>query len=305
MRISLRGYRRSHWFSSALAASPQPCLLGLALRVCLLSPPLFFPTANAALAPAQSMEVGKSFRVVLDPGHGGSDDGTQSDLGVYRISEKDVTLAIAKQTAAALKKRGIEAVLTREEDQDLSLAARTKFANELKANVFLSIHVNSLPHGGASGIETFFLNTASDASSRRLARMENSVLGRSMNDAGENLEVAMILKDLRLDANLKESKRLACQIQNRLAQTSQTLRVSRVPALPGAKSANRGVKRALFHVLLGADMPSALVETGFLTHPRDRAILLSPEGQNAYAESLAEAISAFKTRSQLSTCRVH
>jgi N-acetylmuramoyl-L-alanine amidase len=255
---------------------------------------LFMLSANAAQQPA--------FRVVIDPGHGGEDEGAVFYDRGTKVTEKQITLALAREAATQLRARGFMVFLTRDRDRDLALPARTQLANQLGADVFLSVHLNSKPsvHSrDAEGIETYILNNATDASSRRLAKLENSVLGMSATDAPEMTDVALILKDLRLDANLAESKRLACMVQQNLV---------------GATSPHkdRGVKQALFHVLLGADMPSILVEAGFITNSRDRAYVLSRDGQRSMGMAIAGAVESFrKTKntqtalSMLSRCKVH
>ncbi len=231
------------------------------------------------------------FRVVIDPGHGGSDHGTIFDNGTVRVAEKDITLALATEAARQLRARGAEVTLTREKDRDVSLPSRTAVANRLRADVFISLHMNSTATpmvSDAEGVETFILNTATDASSRRLAHLENNVLGGSELGGGDT-EVALILKDLRLDANLTDSKRLACSLQSSLVVASAKFGKVRHMSVK-----DRGVKQALFHVLLGADMPSALVEAGFLTSPRDRAVLLSIAGRKALGGALASAIDKYR-----------
>jgi N-acetylmuramoyl-L-alanine amidase len=156
-------------------------------------------------------------------------------------------------------------------------------------------------------VETYILNNTTDASSKRLAQLENSVLGGAKDDAQGQLDVALILKDLRLDANLAESKRLACLLQSHLI-ASREVREGSPEGKPKDPRADRGVRQALFHVLLGADMPSALVEAGFLTHPKDRALLLSPSGQRSIGRAVALAILEFKRKKaslQLARCKVH
>lgn len=261
------------------------------------------------------------FRVVLDPGHGGSDHGTVfkdgNQSGSTSISEKDITLALALETALFLKTRGYEVVLTRTQDRDVSLPERTKIANQLKADVFLSIHINSNPNqlSHLGGIETYFLNNTSDESSRRLSALENTSNRPNLPDlthsGGEALnedstDVALIVKDLVLDANLAESKRLACSLQSHLAGRDYSS--SAWPQHPY----DRGVKQALFHVLLGADMPAVLVEAGFFSNPQDRARITSPEGRKATAAAIARAIDLFKShkktkmaQTDLGNCKVH
>jgi N-acetylmuramoyl-L-alanine amidase len=262
--------------------------------------------AKKASAPKKSR-----FRVVLDPGHGGIDKGTSYE----QLYEKDVTLALAKEVASQLRSRGIEVVITREADREIPLSQRTAKANKLGADVFISLHMNSLPRGAelASGTETYILNNANDGSSKRLAELENTVMagepGSNPNSKdAEPMDVALILKDLRLDANLPESKRLACMLQSQMV-------LARGRATGNTESApktDRGVRQALFFVLLGADMPSALVEAGFLSNPKDRAWLMSQSGQKGFGLAIARAINLFRlqkntleARKTLNTCKVH
>jgi len=256
--------------------------------------PLFVSiAAHAAIAP-------HPFKVVIDPGHGGADHGAIYRNGTYPISEKNVTLMIARQVATSLRAQGVDVTLTRRDDRDLALGKRTELANRMNADVFLSIHMNSAPGHEllkAEGVETYILNNATDASSRRLAHLENTVISHDGLDTPQAEDVALILRDMRLDANVSESKRLACAVQNGLA---------------GSRAQkNRGVKQALFHVLLGADMPSILVEAGFLSSPRDRAAVLTSEGRQAMADRISRAIESYRalkgTRAAsmaLSRCRV-
>jgi N-acetylmuramoyl-L-alanine amidase len=223
--------------------------------------------------------------------------------------EKELTLALARETARILRARGVTTILTRTEDKDVPLGARTALANRLKADVFLSIHMNSIDTPmvvGAEGFETYILNNTTDATSKRLAHLENSVLSpeeRAAAESPEQLDVALILRDLRLDANLSESKRLACIVQDHLMGTAKAAKI---------KTRNRGVRQALFHVLLGAEMPSVLVEAGFLSNARDRENMQSPKGRHALGAALAKSILSFRdTRGTsqaqltLSRCKVH
>ena len=234
------------------------------------------------------------FRVVLDPGHGGVDHGTEFDNGKIRIAEKDITLAISRLVAQKLKVRGVSVTLTRTQDQSLTLPARTALANRVRADLFISIHMNSSSTpmvSDAGGIETYILNHATDASSRRLAYFENNGLSARDPEAqdGENADVALILKDLRLDANLTGSKSLACALQGNLVAASTRLQLA-----SSGRQLNRGVRQALFYVLLGADMPSALVEAGFLNNARDRALVLSSQGREALSNAVVRAIEQFR-----------
>jgi N-acetylmuramoyl-L-alanine amidase len=274
-------------------------LLCLGLSSALLAGIASSAAASDILIPG-APKPARLFRVVVDPGHGGNDHGTVADSGRHRVAEKDVTLALAKEVARVLRARNYPVSLTRERDKEVNLTSRTGLANRIGADVFLSIHMNSTQTpmvSDAEGIETYILNTTSDASSRRLARLENGVLGGQEVQA-EGMDVALILKDLRLDGNLGESKRLACAIQEKLLQATQGLSPKPVRRAglrqPRARDRDRGVRQALFHVLLGADMPSVLVEAGFLTSPRDRALVTSPRGRTSLARAIADAMDRFR-----------
>ncbi len=230
----------------------------------------------------------KALHIVLDPGHGGGDEGTVYRGASMNIAEKEITLSLAYAVGKQLRNQGYQVTLTRESDRELALPARTALANRLKADLFISIHMNS-SQISAQGIETYILNHTTDAASKRLAHLENSIIFNSASGSEKDPDVALILKDLQLDANFAESKQLACLIQENL--------ISPQP-IEGEKTRdyrkiNRGVKQALFHVLLGADMPSVLVEAGFLSHPEDRSRVLSPQGQLQIGRSITAAVQQF------------
>ncbi len=247
-----------------------------------------------------------AFRVVIDPGHGGNDLGTVYKSGKKQIAEKNITLQLSRQVAQELRESGISVILTRSDDREVALKNRTALANRLKADIFLSIHLNSTDRPNskntAEGIETYILNNTTDASSRRLAQLENSVLSSVDEENAPQKDIALILKDLRLDKNISESKRLACALQKKLVDFSSRR----------IHSKNRGVKQALFHVLLGADMPSALIEAGFLSNPKDRASLLNTQGQRLISRAIARAVEQFKhdrgtqfARNTLNNCKIN
>jgi N-acetylmuramoyl-L-alanine amidase len=260
-----------------------------------------------ALFGLTAMTKAENFTVVLDPGHGGTDLGAvhrEKKNGKITFSEKEATLALARETKRLLEQKGYPVLLTRDRDADIALNARTAIANRAKAGIFISIHMNSLPAPpgknlkGAEGVETYILNTTSDQSSKRLAELENKGLDPTQGSMHTSqTEVNLILKDMTLDANLSESKRLACALQGHLTKVT------------GQKA--RGVKQALFVVLLGADMPSALVEAGFVTSERDRKLVGSAHGPRAMGAAMVRAIEQFRVnqgtaqaRQELSTCLV-
>jgi N-acetylmuramoyl-L-alanine amidase len=212
--------------------------------------------------------------VTIDAGHGGFDPGTESAGG---ISEKNVALAIARRLAAALESRGMGVELTRNDDSFLSLGERTELANHAHADLFVSIHLNSSPDWNTSGIETYYLNNTTDRATIRLARIENggySALGQS------NLNY--ILTNLQQDYKANEASSLARMIEAEAVSSVDTRLGIRMNAL--------GAKMGPFYVLVGAEMPSVLVECGFLSNPREAQFLIEPSYQAALADGIAGAI---------------
>ncbi len=237
--------------------------------------------------------------VVLDPGHGGSDRGAVHASSPHELLEKDLTLLLAQSIAEALRKRGVDTILTRDRDVDLALEERTALANQIRAKAFVSIHMNSLPPEKGKtrgGFETYILNHTTDQTSQRLAKMENAVLKGSIaeipNDSGD---VPLIVKDLLLDASRARSQELACLVQ------SSVVRASRQPHR--SASHNRGVRQALFYVLLGADMPSILLEAGFINHDSDRELILKDASRAQMAEAIASALDRFLRRTPTPSAR--
>jgi N-acetylmuramoyl-L-alanine amidase len=275
----------------------------------MMRPSMLLFTALTLIASAPLGQAApRPFRVVLDPGHGGADLGATAEQDGKLLAEKDLTLALALEAKKQLQLRGIQVSLTRSRDAEVPLSERTALANRQKADLFISIHMNSTPSGQRNpsprGVETFILNNTSSESSLRLAYLENSSNRPNLPEVktqADSADVALILKDLTLDANLSESKRLACAIQDTLVRVT------------GAKGPrDRGVKQALFHVLLGADMPSALLEAGFMSSPEDRIQVLQPLSRMKQAIALAQAVDQFRkdsgtrqARQSLSQCRVH
>ncbi|HEU4522166.1 MAG TPA: N-acetylmuramoyl-L-alanine amidase, partial [Thermoanaerobaculia bacterium] len=193
--------------------------------------------------------------IVIDPGHGGKEVGAVGPTG---LMEKDVTLNVARKLAAALEARtGARVILTREDDSVVSLDQRTALANQYRADLFLSVHMNAAVVADAKGSETYFLSLeASDELARRAAETENAAGGRGSDD-----DLKLILWDLAHQEYLQESSRFAQAVQEEMNRAT------------GVQ--NRGVKQAPFKVLLGATMPAALVEVGFITNPEEEAKLQS------------------------------
>ncbi|MCB2228470.1 MAG: N-acetylmuramoyl-L-alanine amidase [Desulfarculaceae bacterium] len=210
-------------------------------------------------------------RVVLDPGHGGKDTGA-----LYKgMKEKDLTLDLSKRVAAKLRKMmGVQVLLTRDRDEYLALEERTAFANTRDADLFVSIHVNAAASHRLNGMETYFLNLASDEESMRVAARENATTTRSISD------LQMILNDLMLNSKINESNRLARSVHGDMLAKARSK----------AKIQDLKVKQAPFYVLIGARMPSILVEVGFLTNPKEHRLLAKKSYRDVVAQGIAEGI---------------
>jgi N-acetylmuramoyl-L-alanine amidase len=210
-------------------------------------------------------------RIVLDPGHGGGDPGARG----FAV-EKDVTLAVARRLAELLRERAdADVVLTRTRDATLPLAARTARANAEGADLFVSIHANAATSRDLRGVETYYLNNTDDRAAIRLAAMENGV--RAPARARGRTDLRYILSSLVQVGKMEESIALAEAVQRGLVGHLRS-RYEDVVDL--------GVKQGPFYVLVGAHMPCVLVETSFLSHPREGRRLAS----RAYREALAEGI---------------
>ncbi len=238
----------------------------------------------AAVASAAPDRAPPPFVVVHDPGHGGDRDGAIAGSGVR---EKDLTLEIARRTAALVRARGGRVVLTRTRDSAVPLAQRAALANAQRADVFISIHLNAMPGPGphaAHGVETYFLSAdATDASATAVAARENAdrLAGEPEVDRAD--PVSGILEDLANTSTLAESSDLAYALHDAL--------VGRTGA------ADRGVKQAPFYVLAGARMPAVLVEIGFLSDPAEARRLASAAYQEQVARAIVAGIDAWRARS--------
>lgn len=224
--------------------------------------------------------------VVVDAGHGGPDRGMTGPIGsAAKVYEKDITLSVARELRAALERRGVQVLMTRNADTLIALGDRGRIANEAKADLFLSVHVNAAnPRwanpGGARGFETYFLAEAKTEDERRVAAMENEAIKFETSvDATRDDPLGFIIRDMAQNEHLRESASLAKLVQSGLASMH-----------PGP---NRGVKQAGFRVLVTAFMPAVLVEIGFGTNRAESAYMTDPQQQRAMAETLADATVAY------------
>ena len=216
-----------------------------------------------------SRQLGLSIaRIVIDPGHGGHDPGARGK----ELTEADLVLDVAlRLEQLLLKQPGVEVILTRRTDVFIPLEERTDIANREAADLFLSIHANASRSSKVRGIETYFLNFASNPDAQAVAARENAASGRTMHSLPD------IVKAITLNDKLDESRDFAAMVQRAM-----------VERLRGAKHDVRdlGVKQAPFVVLIGAGMPSVLAEISFVTNPQDARLLKA----NAYRQRLAEAL---------------
>ena len=221
--------------------------------------------------------------IVIDAGHGGIDGGT---LGVYGIKEKNVNLAIALKLGKLLEKnmKDVKVVYTRKTDKAVDLYKRGKFANEEGGNLFISIHGNSTPKkpSSANGFEIYLLRPGKTKTAIRIAERENSVIKYEKNPARYKKLTAenFILVSMAQSSYMKYSEEFS-DILNR--------EMSRI-----VKEKSRGLKQAGFYVLVGASMPSVLIETGYLSNKKNARYLNSERGQQQIAKAIFDSIKIFK-----------
>ena len=225
-------------------------------------------------------------RVVIDAGHGGKDPGATGPGG---LREKDVVLDIAKRLGKILREnKGLEVIYTRDKDLFVPLNERTEIANSNGADLFISIHVNASRRRKARGIETYFLNWTNNKEASRVAARENRITFKKMQKVQGELQ--MILLDLARNEKKDQSMRLASSIQNTMV-SSLKKNYSRVE--------DHKVKSALFYVLIGAEMPSVLVETSFISNREEEKRLSTAKYRRMIAEAIAIGISDYIRKSTL------
>ncbi|HMD99917.1 MAG TPA: N-acetylmuramoyl-L-alanine amidase [Terriglobia bacterium] len=229
------------------------------------------PTASAStLTRVLGLKIG---RIVIDPGHGGHDTGT---VGPHGLREKDLVLDVGLRLRKLLEeKAGAEVIMTRSDDSFVRLEERTVIANQKDADLFVSIHANASRDASARGVETYYLNFTSDPHALEVAARENATSEESVH------ELQDLVKKIVLTEKIKESQVFADDVQH--AVYGRLIKA-------GAGQGNRGVKRAPFVVLIGANMPSILAEISFLTNPYDERQLRKPEYRQRIAEALYQGI---------------
>jgi len=233
------------------------------------------PTASGdrSLIRALGLKIGK---IVIDPGHGGHDTGT---IGPNGLEEKDLVLEVGRRLGKLLETRlGAEVVYTRKNDTFIPLETRTAIANQQRADLFISIHANSSQDPDARGVETYYLNFTSSPDALEVAARENAVSEKSI------YELQDLVKKIALKEKIEESREFAGDVQ----QSLHSGLAAKAPAIR-----NRGVKKAPFIVLIGANMPSILAEISFVSNPTDERRLETSEYRQRIAESLYHGIAKY------------
>lgn len=214
-------------------------------------------------------------RVVIDPGHGGKSLGTHSPGG---IAEKEITLDVALRLQRLLTESSFEVLMTREEDRAVTLRERASAANEAKADLFVSIHVNWIGNRSVRGVETYFMGPTDDPLLRQLAAAENRESGYSMAD------LRQLLDRLYLGVRQDNSRQLAQSVQSSLLRSLRKIN----PHLE-----DRGIKPAPFVVLLSTEMPAVLAEVSCLSNEDEASLLAKPLYRQFIAEALAEGVQSY------------
>jgi len=233
------------------------------------------PTARGdrSLIRALGLKIGK---IVIDPGHGGHDTGT---IGPNGLEEKDLVLEVGRRLGKLLETRlGAEVVYTRKDDTFIPLETRTAVANQARADLFVSIHANSSHDESARGVETYYLNFTSSPEALEVAARENAVSEKSI------FELQDLVKKIALKEKIEESREFAGDVQ-------QSLHSGLAVKSPAIR--DRGVKKAPFIVLIGANMPSILAEISFVSNPTDEHRLATSEYRQRIAESLYRGIAKY------------
>ncbi|HWG58858.1 MAG TPA: N-acetylmuramoyl-L-alanine amidase [Candidatus Acidoferrales bacterium] len=219
----------------------------------------------------------KISRIVIDPGHGGKDTGT---IGPHGLTEKAVCLDVALRLGELIQKKlpGAEVIYTRKDDTFIPLEERTAIANREKADLFISIHANSSRSPQARGVETYYLNFTSSPDSMEVATRENATSQTSLHDLQD------LIRKIARNDKIEESKELASDVQESLSSRLE---------LVSRNERNRGVKKAPFVVLIGANMPSVLAEISFVSNPADERLLRKPSQRQRIADGIYRGIASY------------
>ena len=217
--------------------------------------------------------------ILIDPGHGGDDCGAMAYLKkkkrkeVQVICEKDIALKIAKKIQRLIRK-DYKVYLTRSIDSTLTLDKRAHMADKIRADIFISIHLNASSTKRGHGFETFYLSNHNDKAIKKIEQIENK------NKKGEQVIINQILADLVIERTAPGSKKLANLLHDEISKNIKTK----------FNLVDRGIKPALFYVLVLSKRPSVLLEAGFISNDKEIKKILSDDFQNRYAKSVAKGI---------------
>ena len=231
---------------------------------------------------SSTMRPHKRYRIIIDPGHGGHDSGALGGADRSKM-EKVAVLQIAKRVARHLRKMGFDVLMTRNSDRFIKLSHRTRFANRKHGDIFVSIHANAVPRRKwniSHGIETYFLQVTRSARAKRVAARENSVVLNKKDRISKNV----ILDAIYTGPKIVLSNKLAIDVQRSMLSH---LRGKYRHVKDG------GVRPAPFWVLVGAEMPAILIETGYITNPMERRRLFDPKYQELMARGIAKGIARY------------
>jgi N-acetylmuramoyl-L-alanine amidase len=273
--------RSANGAASARAPKPSAAAKGKSLRASRVRPDLIRPATvpsptrdgQDTLTRALGLKIG---RIVIDAGHGGHDTGT---IGPTGLMEKDLCLDVALRLGKLIHQRlpGADVIYTRSDDTFIPLEERTHIANEAKADLFISIHANSSHDQAARGIETYYLNLRGSAEAMEVAARENATSDQGIHDLQD------VVRQIARTEKIDESREFAADVQDSLSKR----------ILKSGRGVNRGVRKAPFVVLIGADMPSILTEISFLSNAADEQLLKRPEQRQRVADGIYQGISSY------------
>ena len=259
LRKSNRSLKSAHEQAEEMGPAPMPELTR---------------AGQHSLTRALGLKIG---RIVIDPGHGGRDTGT---IGPTGLMEKDLCLDVALRVGKIIQQRlpGAEVVFTRDDDTFIPLERRTEIANQAKADLFISVHANSSQDRQARGIETYYLNLTGSSDAMEVASRENALSANGVHDLQD------IVAKIARNEKIEESRDFATMVQDSLSKRMESV---------DRGSRNRGVRKAPFVVLIGADMPSVLAEISFISNPSDEQWLKKPENRQRVADGLYRGIESY------------
>jgi len=259
--------------------SPQKPLDTHAYRDNMLVIPLIHGKSASIKGKTIKSILNQKYTIVIDAGHGGKDNGASSGKDV----EKDIVFSIAKKLKKRLLDRGYKVYMTRNRDHFIKLSKRTEFANKKKADIFISVHANAAPSKKKAkifrGIEVYYLSPAQTKRAKEAAEKENSVMLEDTDYYTKNAYLSLLNRE-----KIIESHKLGLDVDKKLISNIKHYY---------KKIENGGVKSANFWVLVGAQMPSILVETGYITHPVEGKKLLDDNYQSALAKGIAQGVDRY------------